>query len=395
MSWASIDPMWKSASPWRLRICALAPRRAASGQGESFGVRGLMLGLRPLPRTFAACLRDVASAKMEVRAEATEELGRHLAHDHEASDLPKEDRERAVQALIKVLSDAHPAVRSRAATALADAHATTALPALLLAVEDDDSFVRQMALSALGELKDGRATSKLSRTLSDPRPEVRYQALIAFTRVCPAEGEAAITKAMKDDDSAVRHIALRLAEDATEPREKPSSLDVWAREATRLLADEHRDVAVAAAIFLVRAVPPSDLPKAARQMLVAVANGEWRGEVGVEEEQGAIEACGEGKLKEAIPGLERRAYGLARFVRETSVLHAKSALAALGHARATAELLQDLASANPEARDKAIVAVGRARLEAARETLTNLVSVAKGEPTRALAEEALARLPQK
>ncbi len=340
-----------------------------------------MLGLRSLPRTLEACFRDVASEKMEARAEATEELGRHLAEGVCAAD-----HERGVLALTKSLTDAHPAVRSRAATALADAGATSALPSLLLAVEDDDAFVRQMALSALGELGDARATSRLSRALDDTRPEVRYQALIAFTRVCPDEATDAVTKALGDDDCAVRHIALRLAEDAFE---QGKSADPWLRAATRLLSDEHVDVAVAAAILLARATPPGALPKAAKELLLAVARGDKRGEVSVEEEQGALEACGAARIVDAIPLLERRAYGLARLVRDTSVLHAKGALAALGHARATADIVEDLASKRPERRDKAILAAGRARLEGARSAL---VLLAKEDATRELAEEALARL---
>jgi TPR repeat protein len=332
-------------------------------------------------------LRDITSAKMEARAEATEELGRHLASGK--GDVDEATHERAVQALVGSLSDVHPAVRSRAATALADAGATSALPSLLVAVEDDDAFVRQMALSALGELGDPRATSKLTRALADSRPEVRYQALIAFVRVCPEDSGKAIAKALDDADCAVRHIALRLAEDAVEQGNAQASVATWSREAQRLLDDEHADVAVAAAIFLTKCTPASDLPKAAKALLLAVARGEKRGEVGTEEEQGALEACGEAKLVEAIPALERRAYGLARLVRDTSVLHAKSALAALGHTRAQEELLADLASEKPERRDKAIVAVGRARLAAARSILVRL---AKEEGTRELANEALSRL---
>jgi len=341
-----------------------------------------MLGLRPLPRTLEACLRDITSAKWEARAGATEELGRHLAD----GALGDEIRGKAIGALEKALEDAHAAVRSRAATALADGGATVALPKLLVAVEDDDAFVRQMALSALGELADPRAGAKLERALGDPRPEVRYQALIAYTRVRPESAPAAITSALGDDDCAVRHIALRLAEDLLTPGGAPE--ERHARAAEALLDDEHGDVSVAAAIYLARARGP-EVPAAAKAILLAVARGEPRAPVGLEEEQGALEACGEARLSEAIPALERRAYGLARFVRDTSALHAKSSLAALGHARATSELLADLGSRSVERRNKAIVAVGRARLEQARGPLAAL---AREPDTRELAEEALARL---
>lgn len=350
-------------------------------KGPASRYRGEMLGLRPLPRTLEACLRDIVSPRMEARAEASEELGRHLS-----GGVDEAVRARGVAALEKALGDTHPAVRSRAATALADAQAVTALPKLLVAVEDDDAFVRQMALSALGELGDRRAATKLERALSDTRPEVRYQAVIALVRVAPEEAARAITRALGDDDPAVRHIALRLAEDDIERGREPSPEHL--RAAERLLTDEHPDVSVAAAILLARARGES-LPEKARAVLLAVVRGDLRGKVGTEEEQGAIEACGEAALREAIPALETRAYGLMRLVRQTSEAHAKSALAALGHARATSDLLAELGASSPEARARAIVAVGRARLEAARDRLTALAN----EPaTRDLAEEALARL---
>jgi HEAT repeat protein len=364
-----------------------ASRRRARGapgavdKARASRYRGEMLGLRPLPRTLEACLRDIASARMEARAEASEELGRHLA-----GEVDETIRARAVAALEKALSDTHPAVRSRAATALADARAVAALPKLLVAVEDDDAFVRQMALSALGELGDRRAATKLERALSDTRPEVRYQAVIAIVRVAPEEARRAISRALDDDDPAVRHIALRLAEDDIEGGREPFAGHLEA--ATRLLTDDHADVAVAAAILLARALREK-LPAKARALLLAVARGDLRGKVGTEEEQGALEACGEAALREAIPALETRAYGLMRLVRQTSEAHAKSALAALGHARATSELLAELGASSPEARARAIVAAGRARLEAARDRLARL---ADDPATRDLAEEALSRL---
>lgn len=367
---------------WYLLCCAGRLEGAAAvDKARASRYRGEMLGLRPLPRTLEACLRDIVSPRMEARAEATEELGRHLA-----GELDEDVRARGIAALEKALGDTHPAVRSRAATALADAQAVTALPKLLVAVEDDDAFVRQMALSALGELGDRRAATKLERALADARPEVRYQAVIALVRVAPEEAARAITRALGDDDPAVRHIALRLAEDDIERDREPCPEHL--RAAERLLADDHPDVSVAAAILLARALGEK-LPGKARAVLLAVVRGDLRGKVGTEEEQGAIEACGEAALREAIPALETRAYGLMRLVRQTSEAHAKSALAALGHGRATADLLAELRASSPEARARAIVAVGRARLEAARDTLTAL---ANDPATRELAEEALARL---
>ncbi len=352
-----------------------------------------MLAPPPLPRTLAACFRDLSSAKPEVRAHAAEELGHHLARATPAQDdgeasAPDPEHARGVEALLKALADPHPGVRGRAATALADARARRALPSLLVAVEDPDGFVRQMALAALGELGDSRASSKLRRALQDARPEVRYQAVIAFARVCPDEADAALLGALTDEDEAVRHIALRVLEERLETSPvalAPELRDRVCGAARGLLADAHADVAVAAAILLARLGDPRAKPK-----LLEVALGKVRG-LGAEEEHGALEACGEIGLEEAIPALERRAYGLARLVTDTGASAAKVALAALGHARAAEELLAGLTTTKATRRDQAIVGVGRARLLAARAELERLAALPE---TRELAEEALLRLDQ-
>ena len=363
-----------------------------------------MLAPPPLPRTLEACFRDVASQRPEVRAEACEELGRHLAAMDEGAErggspergerAERGDRHderdgrpyaRGVEALAHALRDDHPGVRGRAATALADARATTALASLLVAVEDPDGYVRQMALSALGELGDPRAGSKLRRALTDSRPEVRYQAVIAFSRVCPDDAEEALVRAFADDDDAVRHIALRVVEERLE-KTPPAARGPGSRAgeaAVKLLGDAHPDVRVAAAILVSRLGDPRGHPR-----LLEVARGGVRG-VSTEEEHGALEACGELGLTAAIPALERRAYGLARLVSDTGALSAKVALAALGHERAVSELLGDLSSSKASRRDKAIMAAGRARLRAA---IPALEALAERDATRTLAREALERL---
>lgn len=331
-----------------------------------------------LPRTLEACFRDLGSQRPEMRADAAGELGHHLA----SMDASEPARVRGVEALSRALRDEHAGVRGRAATALADARATSALASLLVAVEDPDGHVRQMALSALGELGDSRASSKLRRALTDPRPEVRYQAMIAFAQVCPEEADEALICAFSDEDDAVRHIALRVLEERLE--RSPTAGGAPAREAVfPLLDDTHPDVRVAAAILLARLGDPRGHPR-----LLEVVRGAIRGG-SVEEEHGALEACGELGLTAAIPALERRAYGLARLVSNTGAFSAKVALAALGHARATSELLDDLGSSKPSRRDRAIMGAGRARVRAAVPALEGLAQQA---PTRALAEEALKRL---
>src|SRR6185369_7599740 len=88
-----------------------------------------------------------------------------------------------------------------------------------------------------------------------------------------------------------------------------------------------------------------------------------------EDEAAAVELCGELGVSAAVPGLERRAFGLARIARETFAWQARVALARLGHARAKKEILGDLAAWSLHRRTLAVAAAGRARLVEARSIL--------------------------
>lgn len=346
----------------------------------------------PLPRNLEASFRDLGSERPETRVSALADVVRHARVDAAA-------RERAAAEIPKLLDDERPDVRAAAATALADVGATSALPRLLVAVEDKDALVRQMVLSALGELGDARAAPRLSRALSDERPEVRYQAIIAYARTEPDAGDVAkaLARAFADEDPAIAHIALRVAEerlDASPPR--PEGEDARGQEgyrgsgahagkleaaAERLLDADHPDVALAAAIFLAKSGH-----EGARAKVLAVVAGQGP-PVNKEDEAAAVELAGELGLREALPHLERRARGLARFVRDTCALSARIALARLGDERACRSILDDLGSRNGATRSAAIIAAGRARLEAARPELERVTG-----DVEVLAREALALL---
>ena len=351
-----------------------------------------MLAPPPLPRTLEASVRDLASAKPAVRASAIADLARHATGDDAT-------RARAIPLFEKALHDDTPGVRSAAAVALADLAAHEALAALLVAVEDVDQHVRQMALSALGEIGDVRARQRIERALADARPEVRYQALIAFARIAkphPPDVAAALERALDDKDDAIRYIALRIAEE--------QSIDVAPlKERARVaLADAHDSVALAAALFLARArahdahdakaASASDASDAkaasavdARKAILRLIAGGMR-KPEREDEQAAVELAGELGMREAIPDLERRAWGLGRIVRETCGWHAKIALARMGHPRAKSEIIADLASWRRETRQAAVVAAGRARIAEAR---AKIEALGKDEVDPALVAAAL------
>ncbi len=339
---------------------------------------GAMFAPPPLLRTLAACFRDMESPREAVRASAASDLARNL----EKSDA---ERARGISSLVKALGDPAPSVRAAAATALADVRAGEALPSLVVAVEDPDALVRQMALSALGEIGDPRVAQRLRRALKDERPEVRYQAVIAFGRVCPEDAEIGLVAALNDDDPAVRHIALRLAEERVDLGLLPLEASPLRGLAASLLEDSHGDVAVAAAVFLAKLGDPR-----ARPVVLRVVRGQRVGDADIneEDEQAAVEVSGALGLREAIPDLERRAFGLLRLVRDTCSFHAKIALATLGHPRAVDEILRDLGSPKDQVQAAAVVAAGRARVAEARPLLEKLAA----RQGSTLVQEALARL---
>ncbi len=322
-----------------------------------------------LPRTFAACERDVASEKSDVRASAVSDL---VAHTRDP-----ETRTKALELVAKALKDPEPKVRARAAIALADGDGGhTHTDALVAALEDDDDEVRQLAITALGEIGDERAVPRLVRAAEDERASMRYQAVIALARLEIDEElrTKVLLRASSDDDFNIRYISMRLAEEHCVPRSVPrnsgelgggapddethSSKPAPERlrlRAVALLDDDERDVAVAAAIFLGHAGDDRGKPLLRRVV---------RAEIPVqrEDEREAVELVGTLGMRDLIPDLEKRAFGIARHVRDTCSFHALIALASMGHEGAVARIRKDLSSKNEKKREAAAVAASRAHL---------------------------------
>ena len=345
----------------------------------------------PLPRNLEASFRDLTSDRASTRASAIRDVVRHALRGDAT-------RARAIPQLEKALrDDASPEVRAVAAIALADLRAHEALAVLLVAVEDVDANVRQMALSALGEIGDRRAAARLERALSDARPEVRYQAVIAFARVAKDDAPAVATvlaRALDDPDAAIRYIAMRVAEErmAADADPEPGRAEVIAARAEERVGNPDDALAVVSGLLLAR------LGRSRGRAIVLDVVAERRHTPELEDEQACVELAGELRLEEAIPHLERRAWGARRVVRTlfswgagdgaSCAWHARIALARMGHARARSEILADLGSWRRETREAAVVAAGRARLGEARSVLEGLGESVDG----ALVREALVRL---
>jgi HEAT repeat protein len=298
-----------------------------------------------LPRTFAACERDVRSDKADVRASAVTDL---VKHARDAATRPQ-----AIELIASASKDASPKVRAAAAVALADAEATERSDALVAAIDDDDDEVRQLAITALGEIGDERAVPRLLRAAEDERASMRYQATIALARTEAAGDETrvkALLRASSDDDFNVRYIAMRLAEEHFSSG--PERLRL---RAVALLDDDEADVTIAAALFLAHAGD-----ERGNVIIGRVVRGEIVAQR--EDEREAVEIAGELNMRDLIPDLERRAFGLARHVRDTCAFHALIALARMRHPRAIASIRKDMESRNPKRREAATVAATRAKL---------------------------------
>lgn len=337
-----------------------------------------MLGLPQLPRTLAAAERDARHARADVRASALVDLVR-LSRGVE--------RPAAVRAIAQVLSaDASAELRADAAIALADAEAHEGGEALLGALGDAHLRVKQMALLALGEVgapDDAETLAAIAPFERADEPELRFQALIALVRLEPSQAASRIERAAGDGDGEIRAMAYRLADELwAEDDVVPESFLVRARAA---LSDSTSAVRGTAAVFL-----GARGESAAQAVLVGVIDGSIPAGT-VADQQAAIELSAELGLKQAIPGLRRRAFPSFASRFPPLAWHAKVALARLGEARAEHAILSGLAGWTRETRTLAVVAAGRARLVAAREA----IKAFRGDPRRAdpdAVEEALSLL---
>ena len=304
----------------------------------------------PLAPGKAAALRDVGARDPHARVRALQALA-NAAHD----DV--DYRAQAVIAAERALQDPVAGVRSAACVALADLGCGSAQSSMLLMLDDAHGHVRQMALSALGEVGDSRAIARIARLLADPRPEMRYQSLLAFVRLETDNRERlrVIALGLGDADADLRYIAARLLEEHCRGL---CSIDAPRVQALAVQAFADADVAVALAAAFTAARGGH---ATARDAVLKVTDvGTLRGQaVPKEDEAFAVELVGELGLIAAIPHLRRRAFGLARRVRDTCAMHATIALARLGQPDGIQAILAALRSADPEMRSRAIVMAGR------------------------------------
>lgn len=339
-----------------------------------------MLGLKQLPRTLQAALRDVDSKRREVKLSALRDLGR-LAREGDAGE-----RSAALEGMSRLLGDSEGIVVGQTALELADVGARESVAELVRVARREERLkVLQLVLVALGELAepgDEEALGPVRQALRAEDPELRYQALIAVARLAPEQANEALVSALADEDTEVRYIAVRLLEERWATNDElPEHLAARLR---RTLEDEDRHVRLAAAILFGRRGSEVGAEVLCESLVVGARHAD--------DAQAAIELCGELGLAAARPLLERRAFASQLLRRnDATAWHARVALAKMGHERARETLRRGLKAWTRDARTLAVAAVGRAGLAEAHGDLVAM----RGDSARADPEavnEALAQL---
>jgi len=147
-------------------------------------------------------VQDLASEDAAVRGLAAFRLGKYQAADAKPN-------------LVKLLEDAKPIVRQRAAVGLAllGEPSEPLLPALRKAAGDADAEVRAAGLLVLGKAGDKRSATLAIKALKDGQIEVRRTAIAVLGMLKPSSALAPLAKAVEDPDpETAKTAALALAE---------------------------------------------------------------------------------------------------------------------------------------------------------------------------------------
>jgi HEAT repeat protein len=304
-----------------------------------------MFSLPLLPRTLAACERDIESKVEQVRLAVAKDLGR-------LGDASNQTQRFSL--LARCLDDAAGAVRKQALLSIADLGAIAMRDRVFGLLSDPDLAVRQMAVLTLGEIvtpDDHEVTGRLAGLLRAGSPPIRYQALLAYANLCPDCCEEDLHLALTDSDPEIRRLAVRLIDEVLIPR---NSALQGATLSTLLSCAQDDDVQLA---LLAQLVCGELEVKAPRQLIVSVVERRMR-VAEPRDEQWAIELCGRLDLTQARVGLRRRAFGRWGFSTDPFRWLALGVLARMGDSQALDALLSQLTARSYVKREMAIQALG-------------------------------------
>lgn len=294
------------------------------------------------------------------------------------------------------LADPHAQVRRRALLALADLiprggaeHAQKQRVLSLLA--DVDLGVRQMAVLCLGEIsppEDPEVLGRLELLLRAGAPEIRYQALLSRCQLSGASAAPDVHRMMEDQDPNVRELAVRLLDESvlTDGPVPKESLDALEKASK----DEFAYVRLVSELVLgERGLSGS------RVMIGQVVRRDLRAKE-PRDEQMAVQLAGRLELRDLLPALRRRAFGVFGYSMDPFRWVALGSLARLGDDKAMQKLVESLRSRRYVDRVLAAQGLGESGRSEARPHLLALCEE-QSEPFQIVlteALEALDRFPQ-
>jgi len=183
-------------------VSRVRPDLSGSSRRRSWYARRVFVP-SPLRRNLRAALRDLTSARPEVRRSAAQDLA--IAGQDEPAT--------ATLALVPLLSDVAPRVRAEAVAALGILGSPEPVESILPLLDDLDSQVRQNAVIALGQIGGERALAGIERAYRSEQPDLTFQALLATMALDVASGfDRALECLGHEDPWIASESALQLAQ---------------------------------------------------------------------------------------------------------------------------------------------------------------------------------------
>jgi len=256
--------------------------------------------------------------------------------------------------LARCLVDAHAEVRAQALLAAADLKARPLLDRVVGLLSDGEPGVRQMAVLALGEMAepgDQEIIGRIASLLRAGAPAIRYQALLAYANLCPQHCAADLKAALTDSDVEIQKLAVRLVDEVLLSYDEPLPKNLE-RALVSTAQAQDAELSLLAQLLCAQLQLGASTKRLVEVVDRRLSVAEPR------DEQWAIELCGRLQVREAQPGLRRRAFGWWGRRTDPFRFVVLGALARLGDDSALAVLKKQLTSRNFSYRASAVQALG-------------------------------------
>ena len=182
----------KTEEKWRQWLAEKGCDDQAKGAGTTERMEWSDRGFQHSEEVTPLLIRWARSGERPVRGRAIIALGA-LATQRLIRNDPVDNGEKHLEVLVIALGDEDPAIRTRAAQALAYCRGLDAVLPLIKAMDDGSEEVRCYATGSVGHYRSRRALSPLLRALKDSSPRVRNEAAGA---VCQFKDDKRVTEAL-------------------------------------------------------------------------------------------------------------------------------------------------------------------------------------------------------